>query len=139
VLTDPSYRLPKQWSIWLSVFWGSWWGATASFMMLPPILRSTVAVVIGGDRSWVDIVAALRKWLTFFAWSLVSWIAFVPLILRRQNGSASSASSSNLATMSNILFGIFLCSCVIGGEKIVVQFIACASFQLRASSPSSYS
>lgn len=116
-----------QWSIWLSVFWGSWWGATASFMMLPPILRSTIAVVVGGDKSWVDIVAALRKWLTFFAWSLVSWIAFVPLILRRQNGSASSASSSNLATMSNILFGIFLCSCVIGGEKIVVQFIACTS------------
>lgn len=35
--------------------------------------------------------------------------------------------------MSNILFGIFLCSAVFAAEKIVVQFIACElSFSLAS-------
>ncbi|KAL7411131.1 Mechanosensitive ion channel-domain-containing protein [Mrakia frigida] len=116
--------LVRVWSIWLSVFWGSWWGASALFMLLPRFLRATVAAIIGGDRSWVDLARPLRRWFTLFAWSLVSWLSFINLVSKRADDGNSTDNATNLSLVTNLLFGLFLCSCVIAGEKVIIQFIA---------------
>lgn len=73
------------------------------------------------------MITSLQKWFALWLWTLVTWIAFQPLILTRQRAGTSDSSASNLTTMSNVLFGILLSACVLAGEKIVVQFIACES------------
>jgi hypothetical protein len=138
------YLSPLQWSIWLSVFWGSWWAASALFALLPRFLRATIAAIIGdsakanaqrpvslaeadslcvslvtgGDRSWTDLAKPLRKWFTLFAWSLVSWLTFLSLVAKRADDGNSESNATNLTLITNLFFGLFLCSCVIAGEKV---------------------
>jgi hypothetical protein len=90
------------------------------------------------------MIRALHKYLVLSTWTLVSFIAFQPLVLHRK---VDENSNNTLATVSNVspsfrsrsefalisgrfssvqvLFGFFLCSLVVGGEKLVIQFIAC--------------
>ncbi|CED83253.1 Predicted mechanosensitive ion channel [Phaffia rhodozyma] len=112
------------WSIWLTVVWVGWWAVSACFMILPRILRVTVAAIVGGDKSWVEMVRAVRRPLSTVFWTLLLWITFQPLISTRQKDGTSSSSASALTLISKILFGMFLCTCVLAGEKVIVQFIA---------------
>ncbi|WWC58465.1 uncharacterized protein I303_101007 [Kwoniella dejecticola CBS 10117] len=112
------------WSIWLSVLWGGWWASTAVFMMFPTVFRNTVGAIIPTARRYTDVIAALGKFAKLIFWILAVWISFTPLVINHYIGDQSANSRSNLTTMANILFGLFLCSLVLGAEKLVVQLIA---------------
>ncbi|KAH6914006.1 Mechanosensitive ion channel-domain-containing protein [Coprinopsis sp. MPI-PUGE-AT-0042] len=111
------------WSIWLSVAWGGWWAALAICRIAPTIIRSTLGVVAVGTRRYIEWMAALHRYIALFAWSLVIWIAWKPLIKSQQvNPGKKSVDAVNL--IEKILFAIFLCSAVLLFEKFSIQWIA---------------
>ncbi|WVW82398.1 hypothetical protein I302_104405 [Kwoniella bestiolae CBS 10118] len=112
------------WSIWLTVVWGGWWASTAVFLMFPTVFRNTVGAIIPTARRYTDVVRALGKFAKLIFWILAVWISFTPLVINHYIGDQSANSRSNLTTMANILFGLFLCSLVLGAEKLIVQLIA---------------
>ncbi|WWD17790.1 hypothetical protein CI109_102232 [Kwoniella shandongensis] len=112
------------WSIWLTVVWLGFWGATAAFLMVPAIWRNTVAVIIPSAKAYTDVIAALGRYAKLIIWSAVIWISFTPLIINNYTGDQSANSRANLTTVANLLFGLFLCSLVFGAEKLIVQLIA---------------
>ncbi|WRT64242.1 uncharacterized protein IL334_001173 [Kwoniella shivajii] len=112
------------WSIWLSVLWGGWWAATAVFMMVPTIFRNTIGAIIPSSRRYTDVIAALGKYAKLIFWVLAIWISFTPLVINHYTGESTATSRTDLTTMVNILFGLFLCSLVLGAEKLIVQLIA---------------
>jgi hypothetical protein len=64
------------------------------------------------------------RYAKLIPWSAAIWISFTPLIINHYGGAADSNSRTNLTTMVNILFGLFLCSIALGIEKLIVQLIA---------------
>jgi hypothetical protein len=52
------------------------------------------------------------------------WVSFTPLVINHYIGDQAANSRSNLTTMANILFGLFLCSMVYAAEKTLIQIIA---------------
>ncbi|KAF8608825.1 hypothetical protein BDV93DRAFT_518874 [Ceratobasidium sp. AG-I] len=125
--------LLKWWSIWFTVCWVGWWAALAVAMVLPVVLRNTLGVVAVGLRRYIDWLAALQRFMAFFAWSLAQWIAFTQLIIRNRpdvdendaNAVARQTSNnSNLDLITKILFGVMLCAAILLGEKFAIQWIA---------------
>jgi hypothetical protein len=66
----------------------------------------------------------VTSYAKLITWTVVVWISFTPLIINHYDGDQSATSRSDLTTFASILFGIFLCSIVLGVEKLVVQLIA---------------
>ena len=57
-------------------------------------------------------------------WAVAVWISFTPLVINHYTGDPSANSRSDLTTMVNVLFGLFLSSIILGVEKLIVQLIA---------------
>ncbi|KAL4264733.1 Mechanosensitive ion channel protein [Pleurotus pulmonarius] len=112
------------WSIWLSVVWGGWWGALAASRIFPSVLRSTIGVVAVATRRYVDWMEVLHRYVALFAWTLVNWVSFNPLIDRRQEGEVSDNSRRAVDVMGKLLFAFFVCSAVLLFEKFSIQWIA---------------
>ncbi|WVQ85247.1 hypothetical protein IAT38_007412 [Cryptococcus sp. DSM 104549] len=112
------------WSIWFTIIWLTFWAATAVFMAVPTVWKNTVAAIIPSAKPLTEIIAALGRYAKLIFWTLAIWISFTPLIINHYTGSSDSSSKSNLTTVANIFFGIFLCSIVLCGEKLIVQLIA---------------
>ncbi|KAK4686237.1 mechanosensitive ion channel protein 4/5/6/7/8/9/10, partial [Tremellales sp. Uapishka_1] len=112
------------WSVWLSVLWLGFWAATAAFMMLPSIWRNTVGAIIPNARLYTDIIANLGRYMKLIAWTLAMWVSFTPLVINHYNGDSAATSRSDLTIFVNLLFGLFLCSLVLAGEKLLIQLIA---------------
>lgn len=93
-------------------------------MFLPHFVRYSLVTIIPTMRQWVDILHNLERPMAFIGWSLALWITWTPLIINHYNGDASSTSRTNLTTIANLLFGLFLSSLVVGGEKLIIQLIA---------------
>lgn len=104
--------------------------------MLPAIFRATVGAIAPKARAYTDVVRALGRYvfpiypsltssfLKLCVWTAVVWISFTPLVINHYVGDQAANSRSNLTTMANILFGLFLCSMVYAAEKTIIQIIA---------------
>ncbi|ODO11764.1 hypothetical protein I350_00548 [Cryptococcus amylolentus CBS 6273] len=112
------------WSIWLTIVWLTFWASSATWMMVPTIWKNTIASIIPSAKALTEVIAALGKYAKLIFWTLAMWISFTPLIVNHYSGSDESSSKSNLTTIANLLFGLFLCSIVYAGEKLIVQLIA---------------
>lgn len=115
------------WSIWFTVIWAGWWAALAAAMIFPRVVRATLVAIVPSLRFWVDILRSLNRNVAFIVWALVVWVSFTPLVINHFTGDATgtdSSSRSNLTLLANLLFGVFLCSLIIGAEKALVQLIA---------------
>lgn len=62
-----------------------------------------------------------------------SWISFTPIVINHYSGDQTSDSRNNLTTMVNILFGLALCTVILGAEKLVIQLIAYVNSDLKIS------
>ncbi|ORX36049.1 Mechanosensitive ion channel-domain-containing protein [Kockovaella imperatae] len=116
------------WSIWLSVLWGGFWAATAVFMMIPPIWRNVIGSIVPSAKQYTDVTAALGRYAKLIVWAAAVWISFTPLVIIHNTAESTNnetpRSKSDLGTMVNILFGLFLSSIILGVEKLIVQLIA---------------
>lgn len=68
-------------------------------------------------------VAQPSRYLALFAWSLVLWITWTPLILNRRH-EPSDRTNNALTLIQKLLFALFLCSAVLLFEKFSIQWIA---------------
>ena len=66
----------------------------------------------------------IYSYVAFFGWSLAVWVSFNPLIDKRQSSDASDSSVKAINILGRLLFGVYLCSAVLLGEKFAIQFIA---------------
>ncbi|KAH8107938.1 hypothetical protein BXZ70DRAFT_884347 [Cristinia sonorae] len=112
------------WSIWLSVVWVGWWAALAFSMVLPHIAKATLGVVALATRRYIDWLAALHRYVALLGWMLAVWISYQPLINTRQRADASDASKKSVDTLAKLLFGFWVCTCVLVFEKFSIQWIA---------------
>ncbi|KAI0779722.1 Mechanosensitive ion channel-domain-containing protein [Fomes fomentarius] len=111
------------WSIWLTVVWVGWWGALATSMVLPHVLRNSIGVVIVAARKYIDWLDVLHRYGAFFAWSLTIFVSFHPLIDGRQQ-TDNQSSQKTTDTMAKLLFALMLSAAVLFFEKISIQWIA---------------
>ncbi|KDQ53484.1 hypothetical protein JAAARDRAFT_209850 [Jaapia argillacea MUCL 33604] len=112
------------WSIWFSVLWGGWWAALATARILPTVARSTLGLVAVGSRRYIDWLTVLHRYVALFAWTLAIWIAYNPLIDRRQDANASTNSKSIVQLIAKLLFALYLCAALLAFEKFSIQWIA---------------
>lgn len=63
------------WSAWLSVFWGGWWIGLAFAKLAPPILHYVVGTILPMLDPWFGYLSNMKKSITAFIWSLLSWSA----------------------------------------------------------------
>ncbi|KAH9948995.1 Mechanosensitive ion channel-domain-containing protein [Amylocystis lapponica] len=112
------------WSIWLTVVWGGWWGSLAVAMVLPHIARHTIGIVAIGARRYIDWIAALKRYIALFAWTLSVWVSFQPLIITRKLPTATADDSAILSLLAKLMFAIFICAAILLGEKVAIQWIA---------------
>ena len=106
------------------MLWGGFWAATAVFLILPYLWRNIVGSIVPSAKAYADVVAALGRYAKLIVWMIAVWISFTPLVINHYIGEPDARSRSDLTTMVNILFGLFLCSIVLGVEKLIVQLIA---------------
>lgn len=117
------------WSIWLTVLWGGFWAATAVFLVIPFLWRNIIGSIIPSAKAYTDVVSNLGRYAKLIAWSIAVWISFTPVVINHYTGTTGSdgtvpRSRSDLTTFVNILFGLFLCTIVLAGEKLIIQLIA---------------
>lgn len=93
-------------------------------MVFPHVYRQTIAVIVPSMMRYTDVVKNLGRYGKLIVWALVIWVSFTPLISRRFEGDESSTSRANLNLVVQLLFGLFLCTIVMGIEKLLVQLIA---------------
>ncbi|KAJ7188245.1 Mechanosensitive ion channel-domain-containing protein [Mycena filopes] len=112
------------WSIWLSVLWGGWWGALATSMIFPRIIRWTVGTIAVGTRRYLDWLQVLHRYVAIFLWTLGVFVSYNPLINSRQASTASSNSIKIIDLGQKLFFAFMLCSAVLLFEKFSIQWIA---------------
>ena len=126
------------WSIWLSVVWGGFWASTAVWLMVPSVWNETIGSVIPNAKKYTGILRALsryesarerggslvHRYAKLVTWMVAVWISFTPLVINHFIGDSTSNSRSDLTILANILFGLFLCTIILGIEKLIIQLIA---------------
>ncbi|KIM30449.1 hypothetical protein M408DRAFT_66234 [Serendipita vermifera MAFF 305830] len=112
------------WSIWFSVWWAGYWAALLVSMLLPKVLRYTIGVVAIGTRRYIEWLSAIHRYVAIFAWALVSFVSFIPLITKRQAGDRPDDAAKALDICTRILLGILICSAILLGLKLLIQIIA---------------
>jgi hypothetical protein len=99
-------------------------------MILPTLWRNIVGSLVPSAKAYTDVVGKLGRYAKLVVWTLVIWVSFTPVVINHYSGAATDSagatprSRTDLSTMVNILFGIFLCSIVLGIEKLIIQLIA---------------
>jgi len=76
-----------------------------------------VGIVALATRRYFDWASALHRYVALFAWTMACWISFNPLIDRHVEAGASEKNERIISFIARLLFGVFLCSCVLLFEK----------------------
>ena len=93
-------------------------------MILPRVWAATIGSIIPSARKYTDVIRQLGRYAKIIPWMAAVWVSFTPLIIVHCRDAEGEKSRTNLSTFVAILFGLFLCSLVWGGEKLIVQLIA---------------
>lgn len=93
-------------------------------MILPRVWAATIGSIIPSARKYTDVIRQLGRYAKIIPWMAAVWVSFTPLIIVHCRDAEGEKSRTNLSTFVAILFGLFLCSMVWGGEKLIVQLIA---------------
>lgn len=112
------------WSIWLTVVWAGWWAALAATRILPILLRWTLGAVAASTRRYIDWVAALRRYIALFGWTITIRCTWLLLIVINQRRDISDDIKNTTSRIGNFLFGLFICAAILLFEKFSIQWIA---------------
>lgn len=92
--------------------------------MIPSVWHNTVGSIIPNARKYTDVIRALGRYAKLVSWTVAVWISFTPLIINHYTGDFDANARSDLTIFVSILFGLFLCTIVLGVEKFIIQLIA---------------
>jgi hypothetical protein len=65
-----------------------------------------------------------HRYIALFAWTLIIWVSWNPLIDNRLKTGTGAKSVTAISLIGKLLFGIYLCSAVLLFEKFSIQWIA---------------
>jgi hypothetical protein len=69
------------------------------------------------------ILVLCHRYIALFAWTLVLWVTWVPLIKNNQKNPGDKSLKA-VDLIGKLLFGFFICAAVLLFEKFSIQWIA---------------
>lgn len=108
--------------LWIEVSWLCLWGGKIVAHLLPHVFMFFCGVVSSGTRKYATVIKNLEMPISLFFWALASWLVF----RFRFNGDDSF---QWVYVMVRILGSLFVASCVLLGEKFIVQLISISYHQ----------
>lgn len=108
--------------LWIEVSWLCLWGGKIVAHLLPHVFMFFCGVVSSGTRKYATVIKNMEMPISLFFWALASWLVF----RFRFNGDDGF---EWVYVMVRILGSLFVSSCVLLGEKFIVQLISISYHQ----------
>lgn len=107
--------------LWIEVSWLSLWGGKIVAQLLPAVFMFFCGVVSSGTRKYATVIRNLEKPISLLLWALSSWLLFK---FKFQDDFYSWVD-----VMVKILGSLWVSSCVLLGEKFIIQLISISYHQ----------
>lgn len=107
--------------LWIEVSWLSLWGGKIVAQLLPAVFMFFCGVVSSGTRKYATVIRNLEKPISLLLWALASWLLFK---FKFQDDFYSWVD-----VMVKILGSLWVSSCVLLGEKFIIQLISISYHQ----------
>ncbi|ORY14304.1 Mechanosensitive ion channel-domain-containing protein [Clohesyomyces aquaticus] len=101
--------------IWIEIVWLSLWACKVVAHFLPNIFEFLVGVVSPGVRKYALLLRAIEKPLSIVFWMIVTQVTF-PTLVKTPRGWRD--------TMTSVLRAALISSCIILGERVLIQLIS---------------
>ncbi|CAH7675285.1 Mechanosensitive ion channel-domain-containing protein [Phakopsora pachyrhizi] len=113
------------WSIWLSITWLGWWFGLVIGSLVPHLFKHTIGIALSPTfvEKWFGYLSSMRKPIMGIVWSFSTWLSF-NLFIIKNNNSSSPNNKKYLNLTLQALFGIYVSSCLLVAEKLLIQIIA---------------
>lgn len=105
--------------LWIEISWLALWGGKIVAHFLPPIFMFFCGVVSSGTRKYATVLKNLEIPVSLLLWALCSWLVF-RFKFQINNGDDLQW----VYVMARILGSLFVSSCVLLGEKAIIQLIS---------------
>lgn len=107
--------------LWIEVSWLTLWGGKIVAQLLPAIFMFFCGVVSSGTRKYATVIRNLEKPISLLLWALASWLLFK---FKFQDDFYTWVD-----VMVKILGSLWVSSCVLLGEKAIIQLISISYHQ----------
>ncbi|KAF2473395.1 serine/threonine protein kinase-like protein [Lindgomyces ingoldianus] len=101
--------------IWIEIVWLSLWACKVVAHFLPNIFEFLIGVVSPGVRKYALLLRAIEKPLSIVFWMIVTQVTFPTLV---------KTPRSWRDTMISVLRAALISSCIVLGERILIQLIS---------------
>lgn len=108
--------------LWIEVSWLCLWGGKIVAHLLPHVFMFFCGVVSSGTRKYATVIKNMEMPISLFFWALASWLVFRFRV-------SSDDQFEWVYVMVRILGSLFVASCVLLGEKFIVQLISISYHQ----------
>lgn len=108
--------------LWIEVSWLCLWGGKIVAHLLPHVFMFFCGVVSSGTRKYATVIKNMEMPISLFIWALASWLVF----RFRFDGDEGF---QWVYVIVRILGSLFVASCVLLGEKFIIQLISISYHQ----------
>ncbi|PSR80039.1 Mechanosensitive ion channel-domain-containing protein, partial [Coniella lustricola] len=107
--------------LWIEVSWLSLWGGKIVAILLPSVFMFFCGVVSTGTRKYATVIRNLEVPISLLLWALASWLLF--------KYKFTDDSYQWVYVIVRILGSLWVSSCVLLGEKFIIQLISISYHQ----------
>ncbi|CAN8104045.1 unnamed protein product [Discula destructiva] len=107
--------------LWIEVSWLTLWGGKIVAQLLPAVFMFFCGVVSTGTRKYATVIRNLEYPISLLLWALASWLLF--------KFKFPDASYTWVDVIVKILGSLWVSSCVLLGEKFIIQLISISYHQ----------
>lgn len=107
--------------LWIEVSWLSLWGGKIVAQLLPVVFIFFCGVVSTGTRKYATVIKNLERPISYLLWALASWLLF--------KFKFQDTSYTWVDVLVKILGSLWVSSCVLLGEKFIIQLISISYHQ----------
>ncbi|KAF3766548.1 hypothetical protein M406DRAFT_11687, partial [Cryphonectria parasitica EP155] len=107
--------------LWIEVSWLSLWGGKIVARLLPAVFMFFCGVVSSGTRKYATVIRNLEMPISLLLWALASWLLF--------KYKFQDDTYQWVYVIVRILGSLWVSSCVLLGEKFIIQLISISYHQ----------
>lgn len=107
--------------LWIEVSWLSLWGGKIVAHLLPSVFMFFCGVVSSGTRKYATVIRNLEMPISLLLWALSSWLVF--------KYKFQDDTYQWVYVLVRILASLWVSSCVLLGEKFIIQLISISYHQ----------
>lgn len=107
--------------LWIEVSWLSLWGGKIVAHLLPRVFMFFCGVVSSGTRKYATVIRNLEMPISLLLWALSSWLVF--------KYKFQDDTYEWVYVLVRILASLWVSSCVLLGEKFIIQLISISYHQ----------